>query len=55
MGKLDRCNDHKICGKLSLNETVATPAISTCLSMDCLELKIDRMLNKLLHTESAYV
>jgi hypothetical protein len=53
MGKLDRCNDHKICGKLPVNETVETSVTSTCLSVDCLESKTDRMLNKLLHTGSA--
>jgi hypothetical protein len=45
MGKLDRCNDRKICGKLPVNETVETP--TTCLSVDYLELKTDRMSNKL--------
>jgi hypothetical protein len=53
MSKKDRCNDHKICGKLLVNETVKTPITSACLSVDCLELKTDRMSNKLLHTESA--
>jgi 3-dehydroquinate dehydratase len=53
MGKLDRCNDCKICGQLPVNETVETPVKSTSLSVDCLELKTDRMSNKLLHTESA--
>jgi hypothetical protein len=43
MGKLDRCNDHKICGKLPVNETVETPVISACLSVDCLELRNDCM------------
>jgi hypothetical protein len=33
-GKLDRCNDRKICGKLHVNETVDTPMASTCLSVD---------------------
>jgi hypothetical protein len=51
--KLHRCNDRNICGKLPLNETVETPVTSTCVSLDCLELKTDRMSNKLLHTESA--
>jgi hypothetical protein len=53
IGKLDRYYDRRICGKLSVNETVETPVTSTCLSADCLELKTDRMSNKLLHTESA--
>jgi hypothetical protein len=53
MGKLDRCNDRKICGKLPVNETVETPVTSTCLSASCLGLKTDRMSNKLLDTESA--
>jgi hypothetical protein len=47
MDKQARCNDRKICGKLHINETVETPVISTCLSVDCLELKTDRMSNKL--------
>ena len=51
IGKLDRCNDRKICGKLSVNETVETPVTSTCLSADCIELKFDRMSSKLMHTE----
>ena len=34
IGKLDRCNDRKICGKLSVNETVETSVTSTCLSED---------------------
>ena len=49
--KLDRCNDRKICGKLSVNKTVETPVTSTCLSADCIELKFDRMSSKLMHTE----
>jgi hypothetical protein len=52
-GKLDRCNDRKICGKSSMYVTVETPVTSTCLSVDCLELKTDRMLNKPLYIESA--
>jgi hypothetical protein len=36
---LDRCNDHKICRKLPINETAGTPMTSTCLSADCPELK----------------
>jgi hypothetical protein len=47
MGKHDICNDLKICGELSVNETVETPVISTSLSVDCLELKTDHMSNKL--------
>jgi hypothetical protein len=53
LGKLDRCYDYKICGKLPVNKTVETLMISTFLSVDCLQLKTDCMLNKLLHTESA--
>jgi hypothetical protein len=37
------------CGKLPVNETVETPVTSTYLSIDCLELKTDRMASKLLH------
>jgi hypothetical protein len=39
-----------IWGKLSVNETVETPV--SCLSVHYLELKSDRMANKLFHTES---
>jgi hypothetical protein len=53
IGKLDRCNDHKICGKLSVNETVEIPVTSICLSAECIELKFDRMSSKLMHTELA--
>jgi hypothetical protein len=53
IGKSDRCNYHKICGKLPANKTVETLSTSTCLSVDCLKLKTDRMSNKLLHIESA--
>jgi hypothetical protein len=49
IGKLDRYRNHKTCGKLLVNETVETPMTSTFLSVDYLELKIDRMSNKLLH------
>jgi hypothetical protein len=52
IGKLDRCDDRKICEKLPVNETVETPLTSTCLSVDCVELQTDRMSNKLLHIES---
>jgi hypothetical protein len=38
---------------MPVNETVETPVTPTCLSEDCLELKTDRLSNKLLHTESA--
>jgi hypothetical protein len=37
---------------MPVNETVETHVISTCLSVDCLELKTDRISNKLLYTES---
>jgi hypothetical protein len=48
-------NDH-ICGKLPEDETVETPVTSTCLLVDCLELKTDRMSNKLLHVMTqAYI
>jgi hypothetical protein len=53
IGKLNHCNDRKICGKLHVNETVETHVTLACLSLDCLELKTDRMSIKLLHTESA--
>jgi hypothetical protein len=43
MAKPDYCNDQKICGKLLVNKTVKTLVISTCLSVNCLELKTDRM------------
>jgi hypothetical protein len=45
MGKLHRCNNHNICAKLPVNEMVETSVISTCLLVDCLELKTDRMLS----------
>jgi hypothetical protein len=44
---IHRCIDHKICGNLPINEAVKTPVISTCLSADYLDLKLDRMTNKL--------
>jgi hypothetical protein len=53
IGKLERCNDRKICGKLPIIETVETPVTSTCLSADCLQLKTDHKSNKLLYTDSA--
>jgi hypothetical protein len=37
LGKLNCCNDHKICVNLPVNETIETLVISTCLSVDCLE------------------
>jgi hypothetical protein len=49
IGKLYRCSDHTTCGKLRVNETVETPVTSTFLSADYIELKTDRMSNKLLH------
>jgi hypothetical protein len=49
IGKIYRCNDHKICGKLPVKETVEIPVTSTCLSVDCLEFKTNRMSNKLLY------
>jgi hypothetical protein len=51
MGKQDRCNDHKICGKLPVSKTFVTPVTSTFLSVNCFELKTARMLSKLLHNE----
>jgi hypothetical protein len=39
--------------QLSVNETVETSVTSICLPADSLELKTDRMSNRLLHTESA--
>jgi hypothetical protein len=38
-GKLDLCNDRKICRKLLVNGTVETPETSTRLSVDCLQVK----------------
>jgi hypothetical protein len=38
---------------MPVNETVETHVISTCLSVDCLELKTGHMSNMLLQTESA--
>jgi hypothetical protein len=32
MGKLSRRDDHKICGKLLINETVETPVKSPCVA-----------------------
>jgi hypothetical protein len=49
--KVDCCNDHTICGKLPVSETFETLVTSTSLSVDCLELKSDRMPSKLLHNE----
>jgi hypothetical protein len=40
IGKLDRCNDRKICEKLPLIENVETPVTSTCFPADFLELKL---------------
>ena len=45
IGKLDRCNDLKIYGKLSVNETVETSVTLTYLSADWFELKTDRISN----------
>jgi hypothetical protein len=53
MGIWHCCNDRKYCRKLLVNETVEIPVTPTCLPVDCLEQKTDRMSNKLLHTESA--
>jgi hypothetical protein len=36
--KLDRYNDRTTCEVLSLNETVETPATSTCVSVTCLDI-----------------
>ena len=49
------CNDHKICGKLPVNETVETPVTSTYLSIDYLAIKIDRMSSRLLYIEYAAI
>jgi hypothetical protein len=56
-GKLHRYNnsDWKFWGKLPVHETIRTPVTSTYLSVDYLELKIDRMSNKHLHIESAAI
>ena len=53
IGKLDCCNDHEICEKLSSYKTIETPMTSTCLSVDFLKEKTDHMSNKPLHTKSA--
>jgi hypothetical protein len=55
MVKYDRCNDHNICGKLPVSETFEILVTSTFLSVDCLELKTDRMSSKLLHNEYAAI
>jgi hypothetical protein len=52
IGKQDHCNNCKICVKPP-KDIVESPVTSTCLSVDCLESKTDRMLNKLLRKESA--
>jgi hypothetical protein len=52
IGKLDRYNDRKICEKLPANKTGETPVTSTCLSVDCLKIKTDRMSNKPLHNKN---
>jgi hypothetical protein len=45
VGKVDRHNDYKICRMPSVNEApLETPVKSICLSVACLELRIDRML-----------
>jgi hypothetical protein len=49
ISKLDRCYDRKICK----NQTLETPVTSSYVSVECLELKTDRISNKLFHTESA--
>jgi hypothetical protein len=38
---------------MPVNETVETPVTSIFLSVECLELKTDRIFNKLLHIKSA--
>ena len=51
--KLDRYNDRTACEVMSLNETVETPATSTCLSVTCLDINIWVIVeNKLLHIKS---
>jgi hypothetical protein len=55
IGKLDPCNDHKTCGKLPVKETVEASVTSTFLSADYLELKTNRMLNKLLQIKGVLV
>jgi hypothetical protein len=52
MGKYGCCNDHKLYRKVHANETIESSVTSTCLSVDCHELKTDCMSNKLLHTKS---
>jgi hypothetical protein len=53
IGKLDRCNNCRICKTLSVNETVETLVKSTYFSIDYLKLKMYRMQNKPIHIESA--
>jgi hypothetical protein len=42
--KLDRYNDRTTCEVLTLNETVETPATSTCLSVTCLDINTGHIL-----------
>jgi hypothetical protein len=51
-GKLNRYKDRKLYEMLTLNETVQTTVTSSCLSITCLNLKIDRTQNKLLHNNT---
>jgi hypothetical protein len=51
--KLDCYDERKICRELCVKESLETPMTLTCLSVDFLELKTDRMQNHTLHTESA--
>jgi hypothetical protein len=53
IGEIDRCVNRKICGKLSVNETLETPLTSTSFSVDCFEFETGGMSNKLLRIESA--
>jgi hypothetical protein len=55
IGKIDSYNKPRICRNMSVNETVDTPVTSTCLSVHCLELKINHMWKKLLYTKSAAI
>jgi hypothetical protein len=53
INKLDHYANRKLYGKLPVNESVETPMTSACFSVDCFELKTDRMSSKQLHIESA--
>jgi hypothetical protein len=52
-GKLNRCEDNKICETLILNEAAETPVTSTFLSVACLDFKSDHMQSTFLHIKTA--